>query len=224
MQHLEAVIFDLDGTLVDSNIDFLKMKRRSIALLEASGVEQGLLSEDMLNYDIENRAVQYLRSKGVTEEEIQKILGRVSEIMNEIELEALENVKLLDGVIETLERLKQMGLRLGIITRGCREYVDAILGMFGLGRLIDAVAARDAVSKPKPDPEHPRYLMRNLGVKASETLLVGDHPLDALCARNVGMRYFLIARKETHLSECKDRILQTIRDLIHVIEENLANC
>jgi len=218
---LKAVIFDLDGTLIDSKIDFRKMKRRNIRLLEASGVEQGLLTEEMLNYDIERRAIEDLRTKGVSEEEIQRIFQKVADIMNEIELEAIQNAQLLDGVAETLEKLKKLGLKIGIITRSCREYANRILKKFGLERLIDAVAARDDVSKPKPDPEHPRHLMEILSVKPSETILIGDHPMDALCAKNVGMRFFLIPKRDTNFKafeEYSHEILWNIRDIIQILE------
>jgi len=217
---LKAVIFDLDGTLIDSKIDFRKMKRKNIRLLEASGVEQGLLTEEMLNYDIERRAIEDLRTKGVSEEEIQRVLQKVAEIMSEIELEAIEDAKLLDGVMETLEKLKRLGLKIGIITRSCREYTNKILEKFELERLIDAVAARDDVSKPKPDPEHPRYLMKLLGVKPSETVLIGDHPMDALCAKNVRMRFFLIPKRDTNFKafqEYSHEILWNIRDVVYIL-------
>jgi len=218
---LKAVIFDLDGTLIDSKIDFRKMKRRNIRLLEASGVEQGLLTEEMLNYDIERRAVEDLRTKGVSEEEIQRIFQKVADIMNEIELEAVEDAQLLNGVAETLEKLKKIGFKIGIITRSCREYANKILKKFELERLIDAVAARDDVSKPKPDPEHPRHLMKILGVKPSEAVLVGDHPMDALCAKNIGMRFFLIPKRDTNFKafeEYSHEILWNIRDILQILE------
>ena len=218
---LKAVIFDLDGTLIDSKIDFRKMKRRNIRLLEASGVERGLLTEEMLNYDIERRATEDLRTKGVSEEEIQRVFQKVAEIMSEIELEAIGNAKLIDGVVKTLEKLKRLGLKIGIITRGCREYVNKILEKFELEGLIDAVAARDDVLKPKPDPEHPQYLMKILGVKPSEAVLIGDHPLDALCAKNVGMRFFLIPKRDTNFKtfeEYSHEILWNIRDIVHILE------
>lgn len=218
---MKAVIFDLDGTLIDSKIDFRIMKRRNIRLLEASGVEPGLLTEEMLNYDIEKRAIEDLRQKGVSEEEIQRAFQKVAEIMSEIELEAIEDVKLLDGVVETLENLKRLGLRIGIITRSCREYAKRILEKFELETLIDVLVARDDVSKPKPDPEHPRYLMEILGVKPSETVLIGDHPMDALCAKNVGMRFFLIPKRDTNFKafeEYSHETLWNIRDIVHIRE------
>lgn len=218
---MKAVIFDLDGTLVDSKIDFRKMKRKNIRLLEASGVEPGLLTEEMLNYDIERRAIEDLRTRGVPEEKIQRVFQKVAEIMSEIELEAIEDVKLLDGVVETLEKLKRLGLKIGIITRSCREYTNRILKKFELEGMIDAVAARDDILKPKPDPEHPRYLMKILGVKPSETVLIGDHPMDALCAKNVGLKFFLIPRRNTNFKafrEYSHEIFWNIKDIVHILE------
>lgn len=217
---MKGVIFDLDGTLVDSKIDFRKMKRRNIKLLEASGVEPGLLTEEMLNYDIEKRAIKDLRTKGVSEEEIQRIFQKTAEIMNETELEAIKDVKLVNGVVETLEKLKRLGLKIGIITRSCREYTNRILEKFGLDKLIDAVATRNDVLKPKPDPKHPRYLMKILGVKPSETVLIGDHPMDALCAKNVGMRFFLITKRNTNFKAFEGysyEILWNIRDIVYIL-------
>lgn len=202
---LKAVIFDLDGTLIDSKIDFPKMKRRNIKLLEAAGVEQALLTEKMLNYDIERQAIEELRTKGASEKEIQRIFQKVAETMNEVEIDAITDAKLVDGVTGALDKLKRLGLKIGIITRSCREYANKILKKFELERFVDAVAARDDVLNPKPNPEHPQYLMEALDVKPSETVLIGDHPMDALCAKNAGIRFFLVS-KETPIS----RLLRSV--------------
>jgi len=215
---LKAVLFDLDGTLIDSEIDFRKMKRRSIRLLEDSGVDKGLLTEELLNYNIEKRAVENLRKKGCSEVEIQRVFQKVADIMNEIELEAIEDAKLLDGVVDTLVKLRELGLKIGIITRGCRQYADKILEKFELERLIDAVAARDDVLKAKPDAEHPRYLMEILGVKSSETVMVGDHPIDALCAKNVGTRFFLVPKRNTNLRAFREYSYEPLRDIRDIVD------
>ena len=214
---MKAVVFDLDGTLVHSRIDFGKMKRRSIGLLEASGVEPGLLTEKMGNYDIERLSTEDLRTRGVSEEDIGKIFQKVSEIMNEVELEALGDVELFEGVSETLEKLKNRGLRIGIVTRSCREYADRVIERLKLRGLIDAVLARDDVSKPKPDPEHLLSLMTILGVKPSETVMVGDHAMDALCAQNAGVRFLLTPKKDADIGafeECDVELLESIRDVL----------
>jgi phosphoglycolate phosphatase len=214
---VKGVIFDLDGTLVDSKIDFRKMKRGAITVLEAAGVAPGRLTTAMLNYDIEHRAMADLRAKGVSEDEIRRALRDVAAIMNETELEAVEEVTLVEGAIETLEALRRRGVKLGIVTRSCREYTDQLLAKFGLDTLIDIVAARDDVATPKPDPAHPRYVMTQLGVTPSETVLVGDHAMDALCAQNAGMRCFVLVRGNTTFTAvagCRYELLRDLRDLV----------
>lgn len=218
----KAVIFDLDGTLIYSQIDFQKMKRRTIRLLEASGVESGLLTEEMLNYEIEELATEDLAERGLPAAEIKRILKEVAEIMNKIELEAIDGARISNGVVETLKELKNLGFKIGIITRSCRKYAISIIKKFGLQRLIDAVAARDDVLKPKPAAEHPLYLTKILGVKPSETALVGDHPMDALCAQRTGIRFFLIARADTDLKAFKGynyEVLQNIRKIACILEQ-----
>jgi phosphoglycolate phosphatase len=218
---LKAIIFDFDGTLVDSDIDYRKMKRRSIALLEASGVKRGMLSEDLLNYKIGRRSTEYLKRKGVPDEKIQILFHKIAEIMNEIELEAVETVKPVDGVEETLKELKKRKLKLGIVTRGCREYVNEILQKLSYEPLFDAVLARDDVSKPKPEPEHPLQLMKILKVKPSETILVGDHPvLDALCAQNAGIKFVLFNKQRSkHTSTIKpDYEIESFSKLLEIVD------
>jgi len=218
----KALIFDLDGTLVDSAIDFREMKKRSIRFLEDSGVEPGLLTEKMLNYEIEERAINDLEKRGLPAAEIKRILGKVATIMDAFELEAIDGACIVDGVVETLEMLKNRAVKIGIITRSCREYAIRIIEKFGLQNVVDAVAARDDVLRPKPAAEHPRYLMKILGVNPSETALVGDHLMDALCAENASIDFFLLARADTDLSAFKGHqheVLQDIRELVGIVGE-----
>ena len=140
----KAVIFDLDGTLIDSQIDFLKMKKQSIALLEASGVKQGILFENMLNYDIEQLATNYLIQKGVSTKEIRNIFQKVIEVMNRIELEALGTVKLIDGVPETLREVKQRFRFVRLVKPKASRARSAEIYVLGVG--LKTVSENDAPS------------------------------------------------------------------------------
>ena len=77
------------------------MKKRSIRLFEDAGVASGLLTEQMLNYEIEERAVNDLEKRGLPAAEIKRILRQVATIMDAIELEAIDGVSIVDGVVET---------------------------------------------------------------------------------------------------------------------------
>jgi len=185
-------------------------------------VASGFLTEKMLNYEIEELAANDLEKRGLTAAEIKGILRKVATIMDAIELEAIDGACILDGVVETLEMLKNRGVKIGIITRSCREYAIRVIDKFGLQNVIDAVAARDDVLRPKPAAEHPRYLMKILGVNPSETALVGDHLMDVLCAENADIKFFLLARAETDLRAFKGHnheVLHDIRELVGIVGE-----
>jgi HAD superfamily hydrolase (TIGR01549 family) len=216
---LRAVIFDLDGTLINSAIPFKEMKRKVIAYLQTNGVTIGLLNEDMLNYEIANLAVGNLQQKGFSGNQISEVLTQVSRIMNEVELQSVEDATLIEGVPQTLYVLKKRGLKLGVMTRSCREYTQRILAKFGLGQFFDAIVARDDVDKPKPNPEHAFHLLKLLGVQAQETLYVGDHWSDAECASQAGLRFVLVGRKQgtEKVHELGYQAVDKINDIIKFI-------
>jgi len=220
---LKAVIFDLDGTLINSAICFKEMKSRIIRHLESRGVIHGLLNDGMLNFEITRLAVENLRLKSFSEEHIQRILGEASEIMNEIELGSLDGATLVEGVPGTLKALKAKGLRLGIITRGCREYAERILSRFGLRKYFDAVVARDDVDRPKPDPEHARQLLKALDVAAKDALFVGDHWSDAECARRSGVEFLFVRKRGQSVDAPEAFGFPTVGDIEEIVRFIGAN-
>ena len=217
---MQAVVFDLDGTLVDSVIDFRKMKHMMIEHLESVGVTGGILNDNMLNFEITGKAEENLRAKGFTKEHIEKSLERVTEIMNQVELESIDRATAIEGAAEALEALKAKGLKLGVMTRGCREYAEKVLERLGLRRYFDAVVARDDVEKPKPNPEHAFHLLSLLAVSPEETLYVGDRWADAECARRAGLHFVLFGRPGHDHGPLKDSSLQvvdSIRDVVGLV-------
>lgn len=217
---MKAVIFDLDGTLINSVIPFEKMKKMTIAYLESVGVAPGLLNKRMLNFEITGKATKDLRAKGAMEEQMTAILGRVSEIMNRVELESVDSAASTEGVREALSDLKARGLKLGVMTRGCRKYAERVLGRLGLRDYFDAVVARDDVEKPKPNPEHAFHLLSLLGVSAAEALYVGDHWSDAECAEQAGLGFVLFRRpgQDTQPSgEFSFEAVDDIRDVVNLV-------
>lgn len=198
------------------------MKAMTIAFLQKIGVAPSLFSDGMLNFEIRRLATGNLREKGFSEKAIRGIMADVTKIMNQVELESVDSVTAADGAAETLKTLKAKGLKIGVITNGCREYAGKVLSNLGLDKYVDAVAARDDVENPKPEPEHAYYLLRLLGTSADETLYVGDHWLDAECARRAGLAFVLIARRRQTIEALKDYQLQTVNRIKDIAE--LVNC
>jgi len=218
---LKTIIFDLDGTLINSAIPFKKMKTRIIKHLEDIGVTSGLLNEDMLNFEITRKAIDDLKSKGFSQKYIKKVLDEVSNIMNEVALESSDGASLIPGVPETLKTLKNQGLKLGLMTRSCRKYAEKVLEKFDLRKYFDAIIARDDVEYPKPDPSHAIRLLELLNVHAEEAMFVGDHWSDAECAKRSGLKFVLFERKDDfHMGNSKILKIKNIKEVLRIIEKN----
>ncbi|MEM2321450.1 MAG: HAD-IA family hydrolase [Candidatus Bathyarchaeia archaeon] len=209
----KAVIFDLDDTLISSGIDYKKAKSSVISFLVESGVTDGLLSESMSNLEIINRAIEDLHGKNFTEAMIRRIIDRVYAMFNEAELRALERARPMDGSMETLAALKDLGLRIGVVTNSCSAYARRVLKTFSLDKYIDVLFARDEVPRHKPDPEHLLRALEALGVHSSEAVFVGDHLIDALCARDSGVKFILLRNKKWYLRDAEKNAFAVINHL-----------
>lgn len=199
------------------------MKNQTIKILEKVGIKKGVLNNTMLNSHIEKVSKQYLRRKEVPEEIVQRVFWKITQNMNEIELEAVRSVTLFPDVLESLARSKKMGLKIGIITRSCKKYVEAIVEKFQLQTFVDKIVARDDVLTPKPDPKHAQYLINILEVKASETILIGDSPMDGNCARGAGVKFFLLKRGRKNVNVNTQSKPTEIRDLYEIFDKILSN-
>lgn len=184
---VKGIVFDLDGTLINSKIDFPGMKRRIISLLESKGAPAGLLSPNETTVEILRKAEDLWR--GRPKKEFQEILRAVEEIMDGAELDALQTVVEVGGTSEAVRRLKGMGLKLAVLTRGHRAYAIRALEKTGMLGFFDVILARGETPKPKPEPEALIHAASLMGLKADEVLLVGDHRIDMECAQRAGCRF-----------------------------------
>ena len=185
---VKAVIFDLDGTLIKSNIDFVKMKNMIIAHFRSLGVNSEDFSPLRPTFEIVQKGIELLRKKW-PEGIVSEVRRHIDEIMTDVEMEQIDSVSVIAGVSETMKLLREKGIKIGILTRSCREYALKSLETTGLSKLVDSVAARDDVDRPKPDPNQVMMLANELDVKLEESLMVGDHPIDALCAKNSNVHF-----------------------------------
>jgi len=127
------------------------------------------------------------------------------------------NCTLFPEVKRVLLRLKQMGLKIGLLTDASEEEISLILGKADLERcMFDIIVGTDTVKTIKPDPDFFRYALRKLKVKPEETLFVGDSIVsDYEGAENVGMKAVLLDRTG---SKTKSYGLKTITSLEEIFE------
>lgn len=228
MSNIRTVIFDLDDTLIHSGIDYRKMKASLIKFLVKVGVEPNLLNESMPNLEIFRVSADSLRRKNMMESEVKSILERASLILDRFEMESLGNARLMDGALETLSALRRRGFKIGIITNGCRNYASEIIRIFSMEDYIDALITRNDVDNPKPSPEHLLKALEILGASPDESIFVGDHWIDALCAKEAGVKFILLKnekRGREWVSNSKNAenmaalIISDLRELLRLLKE-----
>ena len=156
-----CVLFDMDGTIYDSGIDFLAIRERL-----------GLPQNGMPILDQLRAASHETRTRGI-------------ELLHTAEAEGAADGRLIPGTIELLVWLRRRGIRCALITNNSRRSVDAIFAKHPLS--FDLVLTRDdAAAKPAPD----LFLkaLQRFHVQPSHAVAVGDTHLDALAAHRAGIR------------------------------------
>jgi len=156
-----CVLFDMDGTLYDSGIDFLAIRNRLGLPQDGSPILEQLREE-----------TPEVRARGI-------------ELLHAAEAEGAANGKLLPGTRELLPWLQEQDVRCGLVTNNSRRSVDVIIAAHPLS--FDVIVTRDdAATKPSPD----LFLLAldRLDCRPSEAAAVGDTHLDALAAHRAGIR------------------------------------
>lgn len=212
---IDAVLFDFDGTLVDLNIDFDRMRRDVEALLPQHGLSlEG--NEHLYTLELIGESVKTLvAQEGESAAEAFRRAAHAAIVA--VELEAAAQAEIHDRVPELLQDLERRGLKIGIVTRNCRVAVERILGQNTLPH--DVLVTRDDVDQVKPHPEHLTTALRELGVPAERALMVGDHPMDIKAGRIIGARTVAVSTgyspRERFLPEKPDLILNGVGELRH---------
>lgn len=219
----KAVIFDLDGTLVVSTVDFIKFRKRLLDYIRAKGA-------DMKNYDLSQMIVVMIskfetemRRKGVPERTIEKYLDDIEQFLNEIELERIDETVQMPGAKDLLRSLRERGIKIGVLTRGCPAYAEKALRISGLDCYVDAVLARDRRSgiPPKPSAKAAQEILKKLGVQKEDAVMVGDYSIDFICARDAGIRFIGLSsgeRSKMDLLECGcEEIAESLDDVAKLL-------
>jgi phosphoglycolate phosphatase len=182
LRRMRAVIFDFDGTLAVLNIDFSLMKERVFEVMKGFGVDEGSIRETYL-LEIIDEVTQHLCENNPAAAD--RFYEEAHRILHAIELRAAEEGRLLPGTTSTLEQLRRKGMKVGIVTRNCEDAVRKVFPR--IDHFCDVFVSRNSTKRVKPHPEHLMRVMKTLGVRGEETVMVGDHTLDVQAGKKVGM-------------------------------------
>ena len=184
--HINAVIFDLDGTLVNFNLDYKTVRALVKGYLMNRGVPTEILSLKESVFEMLGKAEIWARNTGKSEDFLEEIRREALATTEGYEVEAAGRTSLFPGVIDTLKALRAMDLKIGLCTINSEKSVNRILERFGIATLFDVTISRNQVKHVKPDPEHLQSALKVLEVSPEVTVVVGDSRVDMQSAKRLG--------------------------------------
>jgi phosphoglycolate phosphatase len=176
---VRALIFDLDGTLIDSQRDLIRSVN---AMLREMGRAE-LKEETISGYIGQGAPILVGRAlgEGATDEDHKRALQF---FLHYYEEHKMDTTCAYPGVAETLEELAE--LPMAVLTNKPARISVRILDELGLKRYFQAIYGGNSFETKKPDPLGANTILRDFGVAPREALLIGDSEVDVQTARNAG--------------------------------------
>jgi phosphoglycolate phosphatase len=179
----DLLIFDLDGTLIDSKLDLVHSVNATRAHMRMGPLEMSVISTYVGN----GAPVLIRRALGssVTEAEVEEALEFFLEYYRE---HKLDHTRLYAGVRESLDRLQAAGKRLAILTNKPIAPSRGIIDGLGVSGHFFQIYGGNSFDFKKPHPVGVQQLMAESSIGAERTLVIGDSGVDMQTARNAGVR------------------------------------
>jgi phosphoglycolate phosphatase len=193
----QALIFDLDGTLIDSLPDV----RASVnCVLTASGRRELTIPEtkDFVGW---GGRVLVEKALALTGEEgtIEEIDRTLKEFLVYYAAHRSDHTEVFPGVPDILEEFKSNGIKMGICTNKPTATTSTVLEALGLDGFFQVISCGDAVPHSKPDGRHVSLVAEQMGATCETAVMIGDSENDILAAIDAGVRSVAVSFGYTHL-------------------------
>ncbi len=196
LDNIKAVLFDLDGTLVDS---MWVWKQIDIDFMASKNLE---MPQD-LQKEIEGKSMietaYYFKDTFGIEDSVEVMM----DTWNTMAMDTYSNkVPFKQGAEEFLSKLKERGIKTGICTSNSRELLDAVSDGLGLHRYIDCFMTANEVERGKPSPDIYLAVAKRLGVEPEQCLVFEDIVPGIMAGLNAGMK--VCAVDDAYSRECNE--------------------
>jgi phosphoglycolate phosphatase len=180
---MNLLIFDLDGTLVDSKLDLVHSVNAARRLMNLPPISDELVASYVGNGApvLMRRALGAEASEAEVQRALEFFLGYYRDHM-------LDNTRLYPGVKEALDRMLAGGARMAVLTNKPVRFSRAIVDGLGLGEHFFQVYGGNSFDQKKPDPIGIEKLLVESGIPRDRAIMVGDSGVDIRTARNAKVK------------------------------------
>lgn len=215
MKKLDTILFDLDGTLIDTNqVIFESFKYTFQTNLPHVELDDALIGT-FVGPTLHQTFGNYTNDDSL----IEKMIFDYRKFYVDYEM---GNFEIYPNVIEVLKELKNKGYNLCIVTSKFREAAMPSFNFYGLGEYFDAFVGLDDVERPKPD-RNPVDVALSHFPNHKKAIMIGDNQSDILAGKNAGIYGAGVAwsfKGEDYLNEVNpDFMLKDMHDIFRVIKE-----
>jgi phosphoglycolate phosphatase len=213
-----AVLFDLDGTLVDSYAaltDAVNHARRGEGLHDLSDAR----IRELVGDGIERLLQRAFERTDIPKHVVEAFESRYDEV-------CCAGSRVLTDVDATLRQLADLGVEMAVCTNKPTVFSKKILDFLDLSHYFRAIVGPDVAGARKPDAQHLAVTLRSVQCGDDEALFVGDMPVDVRAARNSGIDVAVVATGSStreQLTESEpDHFLERFSDLLKIVRREAA--
>lgn len=238
LDNIKAVLFDKDGTFINSHIYWGEIiKRRIHAVMQHFEIKEDLFDSLCSSLGLDTKTGLLIKEGPIAifsrEVVVTSLINKLKECgvssnsstIEEIFKKVHENflpdiynyVKIIEDAKILFDKLKSVEIKLAVVTSDMHANTDAILKHLGLEKYFDLVIGKDDCCKAKKTGEPAKIALKKLNVKAENTISVGDAEMDYLMAKNAGLKgSLLVATGQTPLEELLDYTPTSVEKLKEV--------
>jgi phosphoglycolate phosphatase len=181
MNSSSLIIFDLDGTLVDSAPTVLRLLNQIRGMLKLEPIDLEKISH-LLSHGGENMVAEAIGSRV-------NIDHYLSVFRDLYVNDDLKGESLFPGVLDYLEYLKDHKIKIAICSNKPEHLLVKVLGHHQIDGYFDAIIGAKPSIPKKPSPESIKYLLNKLNIPSSEAILIGDSRVDQQAAQSAGIKF-----------------------------------
>jgi len=195
MRTFDLVMFDLDGTLVETAPEIMDAVNDTLQRFDLPLVSQQQVNDWIGHGTLELlvQAVAFSSQRQVAEVRVSELLRQMTDEYNLFyQRRCGTRSHLYPQVRETVEALRAQGVKLAVVTNKEGRYTQIVMDVQQLSELFDEVISGDTFSTKKPNPAGVLHCLTKYGVTAGRALFVGDSSIDVATARAAGVAVWLL--------------------------------